>query len=70
MVEYSWTQQVYSTARDVFGIASFRTNQLEIINAALLGRDIFVLMPTGGGKSLCYQVVFIAYCNLAAGMLV
>jgi ATP-dependent DNA helicase RecQ len=42
--------------RDVFGYGTFRGRQEAAISAALEGRDALVLMPTGGGKSLCYQI--------------
>ena len=42
--------------RSVFGYADFRAGQEEIVRAVLGGRDALVLMPTGGGKSLCYQL--------------
>ncbi|HTX69986.1 MAG TPA: DNA helicase RecQ [Thermoleophilia bacterium] len=42
--------------RDVFGFAEFRPNQEEIVEHLVAGGDAFVLMPTGGGKSLCYQL--------------
>ena len=42
--------------REVFGFDSFRGQQLAIIEHVIAGGDAIVLMPTGGGKSLCYQV--------------
>ena len=42
--------------RDVFGFSEFRAGQAETIAATLEGRDVLAVMPTGAGKSLCYQV--------------
>jgi RecQ family ATP-dependent DNA helicase len=53
---FAWSEELRSANASVFGHRGFRKNQLEIVNATMSGRDVFVLMPTGGGKSLCFQL--------------
>ncbi|MEZ9706232.1 ATP-dependent DNA helicase RecQ [Vibrio breoganii] len=49
---------------DVFGYQEFRDGQQQVVDAALSGKDSLVIMPTGGGKSMCYQVPML----VASGM--
>ena len=47
---------VLSALQRVFGFSEFRPHQSELVEGLLAGRDVFGVMPTGGGKSLCYQL--------------
>ncbi|XP_022180563.1 Bloom syndrome protein homolog isoform X1 [Myzus persicae] len=54
--DYNFSWELLAVFKKTFGLQHFRPNQFEAINAALLGHNCFILMPTGGGKSLCYQL--------------
>ncbi len=50
------TSEILDTLKSFFGFDGFKGNQEKVIKNLLSGRDTFVIMPTGGGKSLCYQL--------------
>lgn len=52
----SYLKTAHKILADTFGFRSFKPNQEAVIQAVLEGRDVFAAMPTGGGKSLCYQL--------------
>lgn len=65
MIEESDTQITpQRVLEDVFGYQEFRDGQQQVVDAALSGKDSLVIMPTGGGKSMCYQVPML----VASGM--
>lgn len=65
---HPWSQEVRTVLKDRFHLRGFRPNQLEAIDATLGGKDTFVLMPTGGGKSLCYQLPSIVNSGRTRGV--
>ena len=54
--ELTGLQKAEEVLKRVWGYAAFRSHQAPIIEALVEGRDVLALMPTGGGKSLCYQI--------------
>ncbi|NLA23341.1 MAG: DNA helicase RecQ [Bacteroidales bacterium] len=58
-------KQIYDLLKRYFGFDTFKGPQKEIIISLLEGNDSFVLMPTGGGKSLCYQLPALMYPGTA-----
>jgi len=63
-------EQAHAVLQDVFGYAAFRGPQADIVAHVLDGGDALVLMPTGGGKSLCYQVPAIVRHRAGQGVTV
>ena len=53
---FEWSGELRAWLQRTFGYAQFRPQQEAVMNATMAGRDCFVLTPTGGGKSLCFQL--------------
>lgn len=54
--EFGWSKEVRRVLKEIFHMADFRAQQLATINALLAKQNVLLLAPTGGGKSLCYQL--------------
>lgn len=54
--DFPWYEKIKTALQNKFKLPKFRSLQLETVNATMAGKDIFLVMPTGGGKSLCYQL--------------
>lgn len=54
--EFSWSEKAQYLLNNVFKLREFRSHQLPTINATLSGYDVLLILPTGGGKSLCFQL--------------
>eukprot|EP00775_Hariotina_reticulata_P010922 gene10922-11077_t len=54
--QFSWDERLQQALQQAFGLTNFRPLQREVMNATLQGRDVLLLLPSGGGKSLCYQL--------------
>ncbi|CAF3442463.1 unnamed protein product [Rotaria socialis] len=54
--DFPWNSKIDEMRTEIFKIDSFRPWQLETVNVTLAGHDCILIMPTGGGKSLCYQL--------------
>ncbi|NWZ29305.1 RECQ1 helicase, partial [Asarcornis scutulata] len=54
--DFPWYEKIKTALQSKFKLQKFRSLQLETVNAVMSGKDVFLVMPTGGGKSLCYQL--------------
>ena len=68
LFNFPWSKDVKRVSKERFRLEGFRHHQLNAINATLEGKDAFVLMPTGGGKSLCYQLPAIIQSGKTKGI--
>ncbi|XP_030748391.1 ATP-dependent DNA helicase Q1-like [Sitophilus oryzae] len=63
--DYPWSVKVHGLLKEIFHFETFRPNQLGAVNATLSKKHVLLVMPTGGGKSLIYQLASLVTGNLS-----
>lgn len=63
--DYPWSKKVHEILKNKFKFENFRPNQLACLNAVLSKNNVLLVMPTGGGKSLIYQLASLVIGNLS-----
>lgn len=58
---FPWSEKLVSLLKEHFGLDTFRPLQRETMNVTLSNKDCILIMPTGGGKSLCFQLPALVY---------
>ena len=66
--DFKWSKNLTEKQKSVFHITKLRPMQLQTMNVTMSGKDCILIMPTGGGKSLCFQLPALLYDGMGVNL--